>query len=110
VKRKNRLCQAEDIKRVRSTGKSYTHPLLVLIKEENGLDHIRVAVIAGKSTGTAVSRNRIKRRIRACIDEIFPSLKGGWDVILQARHDAQYAGFQQIKEAFSGLVIKAELL
>jgi ribonuclease P protein component len=110
VKPKNRLCQTEDIKRVRNNGRSYTHPLLVLIKEENSLDLLRIAVIAGKSTGSAVNRNRIKRRIRASVDGNLPTMKNGWDVILQARQGAQEAGFQQINEALKGLLIKAELL
>jgi len=110
VKRKNRLCHSEEIKRVRHTGISYTHPLLVLIKGENSLDHNRIAVIAGKSTGSAVGRNRIKRRMRACMDEMLPSTKTGWDMILLARQESQKANYHQLKDALCSLLSRAELI
>lgn len=110
MKRKYRLCHSEEIKRVRNAGKSYTHPLLVLIKEENNLGWVRFAVIAGKNSGTAVSRNRAKRRIRACIDKVLPSIQGGWDVILQARRSVDIVPFNQLEEALVALLKRAELI
>jgi ribonuclease P protein component len=109
VKLKNRLCQSEEIKRVRATGKVFTHPLLVLIKEENNLGWVRFAVIAGKNIGTAVSRNKAKRRMRVCIDQALPDISGSWDVILQARHGVDQVPFHQVQEAFSVLLNKAEI-
>ena len=110
MKRKYRLCHSEEIKRVRHTGISYTHPLLVLIKGENSLDRIRVAVIAGKSSGSAVERNRIKRRMRVCMDEMLPSMKAGWDLILLARQGSQKADYHQLKDALCSLLSRAELI
>ena len=91
-------------------GKSYAHPLLLLIKEENELEINRFAVIAGKNVGNAVRRNRVKRRIRACVDGLLPGMQSGWDMILQARQGAQDATFQQIQAALTGLLIRADIL
>ena len=110
MKRKNRLCHSEEIKRVRQTGRSYTHPLLVLIKEENCLEYIRVSVIAGKNSGGAVDRNRVKRRIRACMDGLLPEIQGGWDLILQSRNGSQDASSKQFYEALTSLLIRADLI
>lgn len=110
MKRKYRLSHSEEIKRVRHTGISYTHPLLVLIKGENSLDHIRVAMIAGKSSGSAVERNRIKRRMRACMDDMMPSTIAGWDLILLARQGSQKADYNQLKVALGSLLSRAELI
>lgn len=35
-------------------------------------DLIRVGFTASKKVGNAVARNRVKRRLRACVDEILP--------------------------------------
>jgi ribonuclease P protein component len=110
VKRKNRLCHSEEIKRVRHTGRSYTHPLLVLIIEENQLEHVRVAVIAGKSSGGAVERNRVKRRLRACMDTKLPLMRNGWDLVLLARQGSQVATYQQMMDALDGLLTRAEMI
>ncbi len=95
---------------MRHTGRSYTHPLLVLIIEENNLDHVRIAVIAGKSSGGAVERNRIKRRLRACMDVMLPSIRNGWDLILVARQGTQIASYQLMLAALGSLLTKAELI
>jgi ribonuclease P protein component len=67
VQRNFRLTRSEDFKRVRRDGKSYAHPLVVLIalnSENNEHSRVRVGVAAGKSVGTAVIRNRTKRLLR----------------------------------------------
>ena len=65
---KFRLTRSEDFKRVRRIGKSYAHPLVVLVVQASETStHVRVGVAAGKTTGTAVHRNRAKRLLREAI-------------------------------------------
>jgi ribonuclease P protein component len=49
--------------------------------------------------GGAVVRNRVKRRLRACVAEVLPVLQPGWDVILIARKNSGQASFQEIRQA-----------
>jgi ribonuclease P protein component len=57
VKRRFRLTRSTDFKRVRSSGKSYAHPLVVLYALPSDQPHMRIGVAASKAVGNAVQRN-----------------------------------------------------
>ena len=110
MKRKFRLTRSTDFTRVRRTGKSYAHPLMVLITAPNEMDQVRVGISASHAVGNAVNRNRAKRRIRACVDNLLPGLKPGWDVVILARAASQAAPFEDLLTALQQLCYKANLL
>jgi len=110
VKRRFRLTRSTDFKRVRRIGKSYAHPLVVFIAAPNELDQVRIGVVAGRSVGPAVQRNRAKRRLRACLDQQLTCLSGGWDFIFLARKPMDQAGFAEICSAVKLLLKRAGLV
>lgn len=110
MKRGFRLTSSTDFERVRQTGKSFSHPLVVLVAAENQLNQVRVGVAAGKGIGNAVVRNRSKRLIRASIDPFLPDLTPGWDVILIARRPLPKAGFWKTRAALEQVLRKSGLL
>ena len=110
MKREFRLTSSTDFERVRQTGKSFSHPLLVLIAAENQLDRVRVGVTAGKRVGNAVMRNRAKRLMRAGIDQCLQDLAPGWDLVLVARRSLPAAGYWKTSAALAQLLVKAGLL
>ncbi len=64
----------------------------------------RVGYTVTTQCGNAVVRNRIKRRLRALVRELFPSMaQAGHDYILIARNDAKpnaaSAPFAELREA-----------
>ena len=105
-----RLKNSKDFKRVRHIGKSYAHPLIVLVSSPNLLPHTRFGITASKAVGSSVSRNRAKRRIRAAIQLHLPKIKAGWDVILIARAPLIEAEWSEICEALSDLLDRAKIL
>lgn len=110
MKRKFGLNRSTDFKRVRRFGKSYAHPLIVLIKHPNDTGISRFGIVAGRPVGNAVKRNRAKRLIREIVRTIMPILTPGWDIILMARQPLAEARFEDIKSAMNMLFIRAELL
>ena len=110
MKRKFRLTRSSDIKRVRRLGKSYAHPLIVLVAYPNEQPTVRVGIIAGRSVGGAVQRNQCKRRIRAILEPLKDTIAPGWDIILLARLPMITASFMEIQGAVVGLLRKAHLL
>jgi ribonuclease P protein component len=109
VQRRFRLTRSTDFKRVRNVGKSFAHPLVVLIvlvSEESGL---RVGVAAGRAVGGAVQRNRAKRLLREAIRPEIPSLRLEHDLVLIARAPLLQAEFVDIKKAIHGLLRRANL-
>lgn len=91
-------------------GKSYAHPLIVLVAHPNDLDRSRFGVAAGRSLGKAVQRNRAKRRIREALRPLIPRVEPGWDLIIIARHRLLAASFQQCRDALEDLLRRARLL
>jgi ribonuclease P protein component len=110
VQRKFRLTRSEDFQRVRRNGKSYAHPLLVLVAQASETAHIRVGVAAGHTTGNAVHRNRAKRLLREAIRPILPSLASGWDLILIARPALSSATLEEARAALLTLLRRARII
>ena len=110
MKRRFRLTSSADFQCVRQQGKSYAHPLLVLVALPNQAERIRCGVAAGRSVGKAVQRNRAKRLLRSAIGPHLPALAPGWDIILIARHPILKATFGQTQAALLTLLQKARLL
>lgn len=105
-----RLTRSEDFKRVRQSGKSYAHPLVVLVTQPNQSQDIKVGVTAGKTVGTAISRNRAKRLLREVMRPMLPSLASGWDLILIARPKLVVASLADTREAVTALLHRAKLI
>ncbi len=109
MKSRFRLTKLADFQRVRRDGKSYAHPLIVLIAAPNYQEITRWGVVAGRSVGNAVQRNRAKRRIRAAIQAGINRTVLGWDIILIARPPVLDASFAEICKTIEGLLFKAQL-
>ena len=116
MQRSFRLTRSEDFKRVRRDGKSYAHPLVVLItlnSENNDQPRVRVGVAAGKSVGSAVYRNRAKRLLREAMRTLLPSIASiasSLDLILIARPALASASLTDVREALLHLLQRAKLL
>lgn len=95
---------------MRRTGKSYAHPLVVLVAQAcESHERIRIGVAAGKTTGTAIHRNRAKRLLREAMRPLIPSLATGWDLILIARPGLVTATLTDTRSALTNLFRRAKL-
>ena len=107
MQRRFRLNRSGDIQRVRRTGKSYAHPLLVLVAAHSDAPGKRFAVTAGVRVGGAVERNRARRRIREAARPLVGALAEGWDLLLVARSGAVSAPFAELAGAVRALFQRA---
>ena len=99
-----------DFKRVRRLGKSYAHPLLVLVALPNDLESSRFGVAVGRAVGKAVERNRAKRLIREGLRPVIPFVAPGWDIVLLARRLMAEASLESTQQALNNLLSRAHLL
>jgi ribonuclease P protein component len=110
VNRNFRLTQSTDFKRVRRGGKSYAHPLFVLITMPAEGEGTRIGVTAGRALGGAIERNRAKRLIREAARPNLLKLKPGWKVIIIARPPLLKAEFSEIEASLHQLLMKADIV
>ncbi|MDQ3007469.1 MAG: ribonuclease P protein component [Chloroflexota bacterium] len=110
MQRKFRLTRSEDFKRVRRSGKSYAHPLVVLIVQSNNQPRVKIGVAAGRTVGTAVYRNRAKRLLREAMRTLLPNIASGLDLILIARPGLVSATLEDTHRALLNLLQRARIL
>lgn len=110
MNQKYRIIRATDFKRVRQTGKSTAHPLVVLVTAEGEADHPRAAIITSKTVGKAVKRNKARRQLRAIISLLLPKIDKPVDLLLIARSPISEAKFSEIRQAVMEVLQRAKLL
>ncbi len=126
MQRKFRLTRSEDFKRVRRSGKSYAHPLVVLIVQTHDqrnttaphafggspIDQprVKIGVAAGRTVGTAVTRNRAKRLLREAMRSLIPNIASSLDLILIARPGLVSATLEETRQALLNLLQRAQIL
>jgi len=59
----------------------------------------RVGLVVSKAVGNAVTRTRVKRRLRAQAAEVLPSLPPGTDLVIRANPAAAEAGSSDLGAA-----------
>lgn len=109
MKREFRLKKSDDFKRVRRNGKSYAHPLVVLVALPNETGRLQIGVTASRSLGGAVQRNRARRLLREALRPRLSEIKPGWDLILIARQPLLAASFQALQASLEVLLHRGQL-
>jgi ribonuclease P protein component len=104
-----RLRRHADIERVRRAGRSWLHPLLVLVAHPNGLGLTRIGIAASRRLGKAPARNRAKRLLREAARHLHPRLESGWDLLFIARPEILTAKEPRVREALWHLAVQAGL-
>ena len=107
---KFRLTRSEDFKRVRRSGKSYAHPLVVLIVQKNDQPRLKIGIAAGRTVGTAVYRNRSKRLLREAMRTLIPNIASNLDLILIARSGLSSATLEDTRQAIDNLLKRAKII
>jgi ribonuclease P protein component len=92
---------------VYNEGRSWADSLVVMKALPNGLDLSRCGLSISRRVGKAVTRNKIRRRLREIL-RLSP-LEPGWDIILIARPLAN-TDYASLKKSVAGLLGQAGLL
>lgn len=91
------------IQQVKQEGESVANSLAILVRKSNDLQTIRYAVIASRSVGGAVQRNRCRRRLRTRAIENLKRLEVGMDCLLIARKKLLIAEPREVDSAVQDL-------
>jgi ribonuclease P protein component len=88
VHRRHRLSRSRDFDAVYRQGRSVSTRFLVLYRFDRDAEadgEARLGIAVPKRIGGAVTRNRIKRRLREAWRELLPKVPGGADYVLLVR-------------------------
>ncbi|MES2093379.1 MAG: ribonuclease P protein component [Actinomycetota bacterium] len=102
----NRLVRADDYRRlVRRGQRSATPHTLVYRAEGDGSRPPRFGFIVPKSVGKAVSRNLVRRRLKALTYALMPALPAGTEIVIRALPGAAQAGWDTLRSEVSGVLV-----
>jgi ribonuclease P protein component len=79
------LSRPQDFAALQGSGTIRSHPLLTARFLRTDLETTRFGLATGRKLGTAVVRNRVRRRLREVLRAMAPSFQPGWDVLIIAR-------------------------
>lgn len=100
-----------EFRKVYKHGKSFANKYLVVYILKNKTDQTRIGISISKKVGNAITRNRIRRRMkeiyRLKIDE---NIKKGYDLVFISRVAAKDANYKDIEKSMYSLVRKNGLL
>ena len=105
MRREQRLRRKADFEAVYRRGKAVSNQLLVLRSLSNDMDTTRFGFAVSKVVGGAVTRNRVRRRLREIVSALPP--QGGLDVVIGARKAAAAAEFDALRRAYTSLARRA---
>ena len=90
--------------------KGLANSYLVLYARRNRLERNEVGITVSKKLGSAVIRNRTRRRLREVYRLNEERFTPGWDIVVVARSRSVNADFQRLTSAYLSLAEKAGLL
>lgn len=97
-------------RRLYRNGNQAANRFLVLYCKRNHLHENRVGITVGKKLGKAVTRNRVRRRLREIYRLHESRFLPGYDLVVVARSQAVGASYDQLTRAYLSLADKLELL
>src|ERR1700747_3531658 len=108
MKRDQRLRTSAEFRHARERApRGWPHPLLVLYAVPNDLGRTRVGITVSGRVGSAVVRNRVRRRPRAALDQRFARLPASTDVVVTARTSSAQATYVDLCAALDSLIQRA---
>ncbi len=108
---RNRLRADRDFKKVFSEGKTSEGSLIKIRFFKNLKKYSRFGFIVSNSfESKAVSRNLIKRRVRAAVYFLLKNIKPGFDIIIWPKAALKKATYQVILDSLKNILINNDIL
>jgi len=107
---KSTLKKNSEFRRLYSKGKSAVTPYMVLYCRRNRGGENRLGYTVSVKLGHAVTRNRVRRRLREIYRLNAPALRSGWDIVIVARQRCVGARYEKMNAAFLSACAELGLL
>jgi|SRR3954454_6866585 ribonuclease P protein component len=104
------LSSPKDFAALTERGTYRSHPLLATRILRTDLGTTRFAFSTSRALGSAVVRNRVRRRLREALRSMAPELRPGWDVLVIARTGLVTSDYRTLVETLARLLRRAGVL
>lgn len=104
------LKKNSEFRRLYSKGKNAVTPYMVLYCRRNRGGENRLGYTVSVKLGHAVTRNRVRRRLREIYRLNAPALRSGWDIVIVARQRCVGARYEKMNAAFLSACAELGLL
>lgn len=104
------ILKNREIRRVIKEGKSFVNQYFVVYVLPNEKSISKVGFCTGRAAGSAVRRNRIRRRTKELFRLLAKELVDGYSVVIIARPDVYAADFQQLQRAMENLLFRGGVI
>ena len=104
------LSSPRDFTALMERGTMRSHPLLATRVLRTDLGSTRFGLATSRALGSAVVRNRVRRRLREVLRSMAPQLRPGWDVLVIARPGLVTADHRTMLETLGRLLRRSGVL
>ena len=104
------LKKNSDFRRLYTRGNSAVTPYMVVYSRRNRGGENRLGYTVSTKLGHAVTRNRVRRRLREIVRLNTPRLKSGYDIVIVARTRCVGAEYRKMEAAFLKACEKLKLM
>ena len=101
----NRIKDSKDFASTIKHGKTVKNQSFVLHFAKSEINYTRVGISVSKKIGNAVTRNRVKRQIRAMCDSLINYSLNTFELVIIARQDFLNKNFEENKTLLNDLLI-----
>lgn len=97
LKKEFRISRSKDYNNIYRYGKKIPgkYIIMYIMPSYQGIN--RFGIVTSKKVGNAVVRNRVKRRIRAILEQDLENIKGSHDIVIIGRRHINEAEFDALK-------------
>ncbi|MBQ6547206.1 MAG: ribonuclease P protein component [Bacilli bacterium] len=98
MKKENIVQKSKDFDRIIKKRNGKSNNYFIINKEENNENKTKFGITFSKNLGNAVTRNKLKRRIKNIIDQNNKIYEKNSTYIIIAKKDAIYLSYKQLEE------------
>lgn len=99
-----------EFRRLYAKGKSVATPALVVYFRKTNRDYNQLGITVSTKVGNAVTRNRVRRRLREIYRLNEERLPKGLDIVVVARQKSPYVSYAELEKAYLYACSRLEIL
>ena len=99
-----------DFRRIQEQSTSRSHPTVLVRVRRNDTERSRYGISTSRKLGTAVVRNKVRRRIRTILRALAPRVAPGWDILIVCRPSSATISQHELAATLEKLMGAAKIL